>query len=340
MKLHDALVRYIHCHHTFFKPTSRILVACSGGPDSVALVRGLKALQLEWNCAFAIGHINHQLRGRASQQDEVFVKNLADDLNWPVFTNKERVLKSQPGNLEEAARRKRYQGLAEMAKRFKSRIVLTAHNLDDQIETILMNLIRGTGPSGLGGMSPLRPIEGTKIWLGRPLLDISKKELIRELGVKKWRYREDKSNQNTNFFRNWLRHEVVPMLEQRGNGFKGRLAKMASLLREDDVFWESQMKEMAAQLMARRRNGFVIDFERLLSYPVSHQRRFLRRACGGNLLSFDGVDRLRNWMLMPPTQGRIWQLRKGWVAERLSKSKGSPSTKLFWMKQTTQKTAK
>jgi tRNA(Ile)-lysidine synthase len=195
-----------------------------------------------------------------------------------------------------------------------------------------MNLIRGSGAQGLGGMSPVRVWKKSGVMIGRPLLSVSKAELRHFLKKKRAGFRNDHSNKSTVFFRNWLRLRIVPALEKRAPGFQKRLANTATVLREEEAVWTALLDHMSTRFMKPYRGGQLLDFEGVLSYSAAAVRRFLRRAMGGDALDFDAVERLKTWMASPPNNGRIWQGRLGWVAERLSKSKGAPSTKLFWIK--------
>jgi len=310
-----------------------VLVACSGGPDSVALAYALQEFAKESNFPyeFHLAHVNHKLRGQASSDDARFVKRLAAHLQWP-YHEKTAAVRIKSGNLEETARVKRYDALMQMAQKAGSQVILTAHTQDDQAETILMNLLRGTAAVGLGGMNTLRVWPGSDVIVGRPFLFVAKKSVREALRKRKIAFRSDASNTNQKFLRNWLRNKVVPLLERRAPGFQQRLATMATILRDEEKVWNATMEQMESRFLRRERQGRLLDFKGVLSYSAAAQRRFLRRVMGGDALDFDGVERLRNWMAAAPQNGRIWQGRRGWVAERLSKSRGAPSTKLFLIK--------
>lgn len=309
-----------------------ILVACSGGPDSVALVWALKEQENEFPVRMMIGHVNHQLRGKESDKDEAFVKALGARVGWPVRV-KQAPIRATSGNLEEMARVKRYNALFQMAKENGCSVVATAHTLDDQVETMLMNMLRGTGPSGLGGMPAARRWEGSSFILARPFLRLSKRDVVQFLKKRRLNFRRDASNRSTTYMRNWLRRSIIPVLDQRAPGFKKRMGQLAEMMREEDAFWRAYLMGMEKELLRKKGAGHLLDLTGLLRYPAAAQRRFLRHVLGRDLLTFDGVERLRHWMNSPPTNGRIWQARKGWVVERLSKSQGSPSSKHFWLRQ-------
>lgn len=299
----------------------------------MALARILKEHQQSRSFEVIMAHVNHKLRGAASEADERFVRQLARELGWRCQVTQCPVKPLKSGNLEEVARDKRYTALLNIALKEKSTLLFTAHTLDDQVETVLMNLLRGTGPDGLAGMPPLRRMKKSKVWLCRPLLGVSKKELVAGLRVSKVQFRQDRSNGDSSFLRNWLRLKLIPLIEKKTPDFQKRIRNLSEMALGEKQFWQGQMDEMEFHLFKRLRGGRLLDLGGLLRYSPAAQRRFLRRALGRDLLTYDAVERLREWMQSPPSGGRLWQLRQGWTVERLSKTKGSPSTKLFWFKQ-------
>lgn len=280
-----------------------------------------------------IGHVNHALRGASSVADEAFVRKLARELGFKFHVARRPIKKLRGANLEETARDQRYAALLAMAERRDCAAIFTAHTQDDQAETLLMNLLRGTGPDGLAGMAPVRSMERTRVRLCRPLLQASKAELLCWLTRSKRRFRHDKSNENRAFLRNWVRRKLMPVLERRSPGFMARMGRLATLSLAEKRHWEREMALLESVLLKPYRGGRLLDLGGLLSYSPAVQRRFLRRCLGRDLLTFEAIERLREWMQSPPTGGRLWQLRKGWIVERLSKSQGSPSPQLFWLKQ-------
>jgi tRNA(Ile)-lysidine synthase len=273
--------------------------------------------------------VNHHLRGKESNDDARFVRMLAKKLRWP-YSVIDAPVKKTSGNEEEIAREKRYAALKTMARKNGCLLILTAHTLDDQAETIVMNLLRGTGPDGLSGIWPLRKHEREKIWIGRPLLSVGKKDLLSYLKKNRLPFRSDRSNLKSTYFRNWLRQDVFNKLEKRSPGFKKRLAQLAEIAKEEHLYWTQHIPSLRKEFIGRESaQGAFLDFKKLLSYPAAIQRRFLRAELGGDTLSFEAVENLRSWMSGPPTSGRLWQLKKGWVVERLSRSQGAPSASIF-----------
>lgn len=316
---------------------TRFLVACSGGPDSVALVRALKNTNFSSSNSFVIAHVNHKLRGRQSEKDAQFVKSLAKSVGWPCVVVR-RPVRHHKGNLEENARNARYAALEKIARQTHCKVVLTAHTLEDQAETIFMNLLRGSGPDGLSGIWPIRKKKHGTILIGRPFLTISKSDILAFLRRGPYKYRKDRSNNDKGFLRNWLRHDIFPKLEKRMPGFKKRVAQLGNLMRDEHQYWDNQLLGLRPKLLKMGSQGAFLDFKRLLSYSDAVQRRFLRAELGGDILNFEAVEKLRRWMSGPPTGGRHWQLRHGWMVERMSRSQGAPSASVFLLRKSKEKT--
>ena len=210
------------------------MVAVSGGADSVALLHLLKAAPYQ----IFVGHVNHGLR-RDAGRDARFVAALADrwDLPSAVVAVPVRAYARRTGrSLEDAGRVLRYQALGRLARRWRCRAILTAHTADDQIETVLMNVLRGAGPKGLAGMPARRRLAaGSSLWLLRPLLGVRREELRNYLSRQRLTWKEDPSNQDLSFTRNYLRQAVLPSLEKRFPGVGERLLRMAALFSRERV---------------------------------------------------------------------------------------------------------
>ncbi len=214
-------------------PRARILAAVSGGPDSVCLAHWLSVQAKRKNLTVALVHVNHGLRGRASDADARFVVALGDQLGLPVTVIRAPVRASAARRglgLEEAGRKERYKALAARAKRGRFSAVATGHQLDDQAETVLLHLLRGTSLEGLGGIPVRRPLV-PGVELIRPLLPLTREEVNEYLKRHGLKSREDASNRDPKFTRNWVRREVLPRLEKRAPGVKARLAAIAAKVR-------------------------------------------------------------------------------------------------------------
>ncbi len=233
----------------------KFLLAVSGGSDSVALLWLMKEAALE----FEVAHFDHALRD-TSKQDAGFVKDLCQSLELPFHTERvdvAKVAKEKKWNLEDAARRLRYSFLTRVAKEIKADAILTAHTQDDQAETVLMQLLRGA--AHLTGM---REVQGQVV---RPLLNVSKRELLEYLSNIHQDFRSDESNFDTTKTRAWLRHEIFPKLEQHYPHVKKTLAELAILQRENEEFLEQQSQRLL--------NNKQIDLDLLRRAQPSLQRQ-------------------------------------------------------------------
>ncbi len=198
-----------------------IVCAVSGGADSMALLWGLYLLKDKLNISLSAAHFNHHLRGEESDRDEAFVRHFCDDYKIPLTVSGGQVVAGKKG-LEAAAREARYAFLKNLPGR-----IATAHTADDNAETILMHLVRGTGLKGLGGIAP---VNGNLI---RPMLDITRQEVLGFLKEYSISYVEDSSNGEDDFLRNRLRHNVMPLLKQENPSLPLNLSAMAERLRQD-----------------------------------------------------------------------------------------------------------
>ena len=212
-------------------PGDSIVCAVSGGADSIALLWALYLLKEEWQLSLSAVHFNHHLRGEASDGDEQFVRDFCNGYGIPLYVGSEYVVPDEKG-LEAAAREARYRYFATLPGK-----IATAHTADDNAETVLMHLLRGTGLKGLGGIAPKRNN------LIRPLLSVTRGEVEIFLEEYALPHREDNSNHTDLFLRNRLRHHVVPLLKEENPRFSENLSAMALRLRQD----EDALAEIANQ---------------------------------------------------------------------------------------------
>ncbi|MCX5700223.1 MAG: tRNA lysidine(34) synthetase TilS [Candidatus Omnitrophica bacterium] len=197
------------------KQGDKILVGVSGGADSVCLLYLLKSLSKEFNLKLAIAHLDHMLR-KDSALDAEFVRKLGLKLSIPVTIGKIDIKNlGAKGSTEEIARDARLKFLFETAKKIKADKIALAHNLDDQAETLLMRLIRGSGLFGLSGILPMKIIQGNKII--RPLIEVPRTEIDKYLKIRKIKSRLDKTNLEDIYLRNRLRNKLLPMLKKEYN---------------------------------------------------------------------------------------------------------------------------
>ena len=219
--------------HALLRPGGRVLAAVSGGPDSVCLAHWLSVQARRKNLDVALLHINHGLRGKAADADAAFVRALGARLGLKTTVVnadvRSRAKKSGQG-LEDAGRRERYRALTARARRGRFDAVATGHQLDDQAETFLLHLLRGTSLEGLGGIAPRRALV-PGVELIRPLLPLTRADVMAYLKVHDLDWRDDLTNRDPKFTRNWIRREVLPLLESRAPGMKERLSGIAAKVR-------------------------------------------------------------------------------------------------------------
>lgn len=202
-----------------FRPGQRILVAVSGGVDSMVLLHVLHELAPKHQWQLTVAHLNHRLRGRSSDADEQLVRRTAERLKVPIVVEAADVrelARTQRLSLEMAARELRHDFLARTAKRRHIPVVALAHHADDQIELFFLRLLRGSGGEGIAGMKWRNPSpSNADIQLVRPLLDQSKAVLRAYAAAQRLRYREDATNALMDFQRNRIRHELLPLLRRK-----------------------------------------------------------------------------------------------------------------------------
>jgi len=197
---------------------TKILMAVSGGLDSMVLLHALKALAGQRRWKLAVAHFNHRLRGRASEADEAFVRRTAGAMKLPFFSasaDVKQIAKREKISTEMAARRLRHEFLARTALDQRANNIALAHHADDQVELFFLRLLRGAGGGGLGGMQwrSASPAD-ERISLIRPLLDVPRAELAAFARQNRIPYREDATNLSTDFLRNRIRHELLPLLRR------------------------------------------------------------------------------------------------------------------------------
>jgi len=260
-------------HQPFFRAGDRVGVAVSGGADSVALLRLLVELQSKLGIVLCVIHLNHQLRGRAADGDERFVAKLAERHGLEFFVESVNVAakaKRERSNVEDAARRARYEFFAALVKQRKVARVATAHTADDQAETVLAHMLRGAGLAGIGG---IHPASGEVV---RPLLGIRRPALRVYLKEKKQTWREDASNRDTTRLRARIRKKLIPLLEKQFQpSTVEHLAALADFAREDDIFLEAAAQARCGVAAKRTETSTVIPARELLG-PSSICRRMVR----------------------------------------------------------------
>lgn len=280
----DPLVRRVaECvrNQELLVPGASVLLAVSGGADSVALALVFHALAAEWHLSLRIAHIHHGLRGSEADGDARWVAEFAAALDVPcdvVHVDVPALKEKERGSIEDIARTARYRELKRVQSAYGMEVLATAHHLDDQAETVLHHLLRGSGITGLGGI-PWKTDEGHI----RPLLEISRKE-IRDW-LRRWDvpWREDSSNASLTLTRNRIRHELLPLLQKEWNPEVSRaLYRLADVARaEDEAFEKWAEKALDDALVSKTRDLVLLDIPCLKRYPLGLRRRVYRRAVLG-----------------------------------------------------------
>jgi tRNA(Ile)-lysidine synthase len=258
----------------------RVLVAVSGGVDSVVLLKTLTELK-DYKLSLGVAHFDHAIRAD-SARDAEFVQELAESLKLSYYTERADVpayAQTQKLSLEAAARALRSQFLEKAAKANKSKKIALGHNLNDQAETLLMRLLRGSGLDGLGGIPPVRPISNTVSYV-RPLIECTREEIELFARERRLVWREDPSNQDRNILRNLVRHELLPLLARDYNpNLLETLGRTSRLLAQASGYLQGIAEfELLALIVDAERGEITLNLKELLKRPEFLHPLILRRA--------------------------------------------------------------
>jgi tRNA(Ile)-lysidine synthase len=260
-------------------PGDRVLVAVSGGVDSVVLLYALRELQKSEKLSLAVAHFDHAIR-TDSAADAEFVKKLARSLKLRYYSERADVpayAKAQKLSLEVAARTLRYQFFERIAKAHDFKKIALGHTLNDQAETLLMRLLRGAGLEGLSGIPPVRP-SGELTYI-RPLIECTRDQIVAFAQAHKLSWREDPTNYDTTIMRNKIRHELIPILKEYNPKVLEALGRTARLLAQAAHVLDCQAEQALATLIASESaQELALDLKDLLEMPEYLQALVLRRA--------------------------------------------------------------
>lgn len=269
--------------YRMFQSGDSALVCVSGGPDSLALLHVLLALAPRFSLRLGIAHLNHSLRQKDSDSDAEFVASLAKKLGLPCYIGKEDVRKYRLENrlsLQEAARRVRYAFFNSVAeKNWFSKIAL-GHNEDDNAELVLMYLFRGSGPLGISGIPPVRDGQKEHIKIVRPLIKLTRLEITDFLAAEGLRYISDRSNKDTRYLRNRIRHYLIPSLKASYNPrIVKTINRLASITRSEEEWIEDVINPaFEKSVLAAENSKITLSVPRLDRIHIAAKRRIIRKA--------------------------------------------------------------
>lgn len=256
--------------------SNRFVVALSGGPDSTALLVSAALGAERFDFTFSACHVNHKLRGRESDEDQQFCERLCDALDVPID-----IRTAEPhlsGTSEEELREERYHLLSTAAQDFGVSFIAVGHTLDDQVETLLFRLFRGSAMSGLAGMRPLRELE-SDMFVARPMLQIRRRDCERFLANVGIAARRDSSNDKDEYSRNYIRNIIIPTVQSRFPEFEERIERMRLVLYHEDELLEALALDSLESLEDGTNNAEQVwSRESFLALPIALQRRVIALA--------------------------------------------------------------
>ncbi|MFH1700444.1 MAG: tRNA lysidine(34) synthetase TilS [Candidatus Zixiibacteriota bacterium] len=288
-KIKDTIDRF-----SLIAPGDRILVALSGGPDSVALLNILYSLKEQCKISLAAAYINHKIRPRAAKKEIFFCSQICHKLEAPFFQDEINIPKlslQEKTATEETGRKYRYQALQQIAKENGYNKIATGHHRDDRVETILFNLARGTSRNGMIGFQSFRDN------IIRPLYDVSREEIIEYLDSKKIGFLIDRSNASSRYTRNRIRNRLMKLIEKDISSSAGdNIIRFSEILREEERFLDKYTSKLFGKLHAVTPGGKnTLDLKNKLDYDVWLQRRLvvhLLKHCGIEEIDYALVERL------------------------------------------------
>jgi tRNA(Ile)-lysidine synthase len=288
----DKVYKTITEHHLLSKG-DRVIVGVSGGPDSLALLHFMSGRRTEDQIEVFAVHLNHQFRGEESDQDEQVAAEYAKRWGIPFYSKSVNVpsyIKETKLNPQVAARRVRYDFFREIGKHVAATKMALGQHADDQAETLLMRVIRGTGVEGISGI-PIQREEGDMILI-RPFIEVSKEEILTYCHQHKITYRIDQSNLSGKYFRNQVRLDIIPFLQQYNPNIKEALIHLAEWARVENHWMKQQAKEMMERITEKKDKDIKLRRHLFIGLDIALQRRIVKlilSCLSDNQISNEGV---------------------------------------------------
>lgn len=275
-----------------------IVVAVSGGVDSMALLHILHRLSPKLKLKLIAAHVNHGFREQSLAEAEL-VRSYCmerDILFETIELNMPDYLERTNENSQAASRKRRYEFFHDVAQRYEAAAIALAHHADDQAETVLMHVLRGSGLSGISGMQNSRVEKNVE--LIRPLLRMRKNQLVLLCQQEQVPYLEDSSNQSRDYHRNELRLDVMPMLERYNPQLVESLGRLASIASEEDAWLQEKTEERYRQIVTKQGESFILSCHALCNEPIALQRRLIKLILSylsqaAAMISYEGIERIR-----------------------------------------------
>lgn len=282
--------------HNLIKNGDKIVIGVSGGPDSICLLHILNDLKETYNIQIYVAHINHMIRKEAVE-DEQYVQDMCKTLNIPCYIKKENVAeksKKEKIGEEEAGRKVRYDFFEEILQKTKSNKIATAHTKNDLSETIIMNLLRGTGINGLKGIEPIRDEKYI-----RPLIELNREEIEQYCKQKKLNPKEDKTNKENKYTRNKVRNIVIPYIKQEFNpNIIESLYRLSEIVQEESKYFDKIISNVYNNIKIEEQNNLknekieILDLKKFNNLELVIKRRLLIYTINKLTGSINGIQKI------------------------------------------------
>ena len=309
----NEVEQFLECNVLNWQKESYVL-AVSGGVDSMVLLEQFIQLQKKYPIIITVVHIHHHLR-KESDEEEVMVREFCRKRNLSVDVYHWEEGSSQNSGIEEKARQFRYEKLKESQQKHHASYVVVAHHADDQVETVLMKLTRGSTLEGIAGMKPIRPFgEG---YLIRPFLTVDKKALYEYASMHQILYSEDTTNQSVAYTRNRFRQEMIPLFKKENPKFNQKIQEFTKTLQEQQELIGTITYQWMEQALVELPNGWFWNKDSYLKQPIGLQKVILVEISKkiGGLLSTKNVSDIHKAILSDTSQLSL-NLPKGWIFQK------------------------